>query len=281
MARIFGRKRLGAAWEFESEGIIWRLIPVTGGKLAGEERNIETKTASFFCVNHSGTLWRGKSYGEQWWTGIEAAHRGVLFLHGYATPDLPGRKGITAVDSATGEVLWKNSDVTFLSAAEGSVYASREGAAGKMVLALDLRTGIERMIVGRGDDALRSAPPGEEESVDVIFPQTLSTGSSGPDAAIAARVAAGAAEGFPVEYASGGAYVVVSCFRRQDRPHDAARPYRQELRVVELAGGATAHEATIDPAVAGPRFGAFLIMGETLLFVRGQKTLAAVPLRGK
>jgi len=249
--------------------------------IAGEERNIEAKTASFFCVNHSGTLWRGKSYGEQWWTGIEAAHRGVLFLHGYATPDLPGRKGITAIDCATGEVLWKNPDVTFLSAAEGSVYGSRDVAGLRTTLELDHRTGAERNVVGRGDDALRRAPAGEEEAVDVTFPQTLSGAGSEPDAAIAARVSTASAEGFPVEYAGNGTYVVVTFYRKESRPQDAARPYRQELRVVESAGGATAHEATIDPAAAGPRYGAFLIMGETLLFVRGQKTLTAVPLRGK
>ena len=249
--------------------------------IAGEERNLETKTASFFCVNQSGTLWRGKSYGEHWWTGIEAAHRGVLYLHGYATPDLPGRKGITAIDCATGGVLWKNSDVTFLSAVEGNVYASHDVTGRRVLLELDHRTGVEKGVLGRGDDALRQAPAGEEESVDVIFPRALPVDRSEPEAAVAARASAGGAEGFPVEYAGDGSYVVVTYFRKESRPPDAQRPYTQELRVVELAGGATAHEATIDSAASGPRFGAFLIMGETLLYVRGQKTLVAVRLHRK
>ena len=247
--------------------------------IAGEERNIETKTASFFCVNHSGTLWRGKCYGEQWWTGIEAAHRGVLFLHGYATPDLPGRKGITAVDCATGEALWKSADVTFLSASQGSVYASRDVTGGRVLLELDHRTGVEKSVVGRGDDSLGQAPAGEDETVDVIFPQTLPGEPGERDAEMATRVAADAAGGLPVEYAGNGTYVVVSYYRKERRPRDEQHPFTQELRVVEAAGGATMHESTIDPDAAGPRYGAFLIMGETLLFVRGQRTLTAVRLR--
>jgi len=249
--------------------------------LAGEERNIETKTASFFCVNHSGMLWRGKSYGEQWWTGIEAAHRGVLFLHGYATPDLPGRKGITAVDCVTGQVLWKNADVTFLSAAEGNVYASSEALGGPIVLSLEHRAGGDGEEIGRGEEAARRVPSGEDETPGVTFPRVLSGGESGPDAELAARVAASAAEGFPVEFAGDELYVIVSYFSHEPRPRDAQRPYRQELRVVERTGGATVHGTTLDPAVAVPRFGAFLLMEGLLLFVRGGKTLTAIPLRGK
>jgi len=249
--------------------------------LAGEERNIESKTASFFCVNNSGTLWRGRSYGEQWWTGIEAAHRGVLFLHGYATPDLPGRKGITAVDCATGEFLWKNADVTFLSARGECVYVSQDVPGGPAVLELEHRTGVQRGVPERGDEAVRRVPAAEEEAADVMFPVTLSADRSGPDEALAGTIAATAADGFPVEYAGDGTHVVVSYFVKEDRPRDPQRPYRHELRVVARAGGATVHQATLEQALAVPRFGAFLVMGETLLFVRGQKTLTAVRLHRK
>jgi len=45
---------------------------------------------------------------ERWLTGIEAAYDGVMLLHNYQSETVPSHKGLIAIDSATGNILWNN-----------------------------------------------------------------------------------------------------------------------------------------------------------------------------
>ncbi|HMK38971.1 MAG TPA: DUF4905 domain-containing protein, partial [Bacteroidota bacterium] len=209
MTSIFRRRKLEPSWEYAAEGIIWRLHPAGKGMLIGEERNIESRTTSFFSVGPSGTLWKGKNFGEQWWTGIETVHRGVLFLYGFATPDLPGRRGITAVDCATGDLLWKNGELTFIAAAGGSMYASRDALEGPRVAEWDSRTGALVKELGRGSGALQLVPDGDGGPDDVQYPQVLSEDESSPLSALIRKISGPPAAARPVEYAERGPFLVI------------------------------------------------------------------------
>ena len=247
--------------------------------LVGEERNIGSRTVSFFCVGPSGTLWRGKNFGEQWWTGIETVHRGVLFLYGFATPDLPGRKGITAVDCATGDLLWKNGELTFIAASGDKIYSSQEAPGGPVVAEIEYRTGAPVREMGRGRSAMHQVPHAADDLEDVEYPQVLSEDDGSPLSSLVRQFSATAATECPVEYGEHGPFLVIVYHREKGPVRDERSPYAQEMEVVERASGARAMHVTLDPAVSSPASGAFLLQAGTLYFVREKKTLTAVRLR--
>ena len=276
---IFRRRRLAPSWEYTTEGVIWRLHPAEGGMLVGEERNIGSKTASFFCVDSSGTLWKGKNFGDQWWTGIETVHKGVLFLYGFATPDLPGRRGITAVDCATGDLLWKNGGWTFIAAAGERIYSLQDAPGGPVVAEIAHRTGELIREIGRGGAAMQQVPRVADGLEDVEHPQVLSEDDVSPLAALVRQFSAPAATECPVEYCEHGPYLVIVYHRGRGEARGEKSPYSQEMKVVESSSGAGAMHVTLDPAVRTPALGSFLVHAGTLYFVREKKTLTAVRLR--
>ncbi len=279
MTPIFRRRKLELSWEYKAEGIIWRLHPAGGGLILGEERNIESRTATFFCVDQSGTLWKRKNFGEQWWTGIETVHRGVLFLYGFATPDLPGRRGITAVDCSTGELLWINNDLTFIAAAGNAVYASRDEIDGPVVFEVDIRTGSQVREVGRGSDAVLQVSRTGDDVDDTEYPQVLLDEDVSPLSALVRKLSAQAAVGWPVEYGERGPFLVVVYHRGKISGRDETPPYIRELDVVDRASETRMMHFTLDGAVSSPAYGSFLVHNGVLYFVRERKTLTAVPLR--
>ena len=266
---------------YRAEGVIWRLHPGQGGMLVGEERNIGSKTVSFFCVDPSGTLWKGRNFGEEWWTGIETVHNGVLFLYGFATPDLPGRKGITAVDCATGDLLWKNGELTFIAAAGDGIYSSHEALDGPVVTGGALRTGALVRELGRGMSAMQQVPRAADGPEDVEYPQVLLADDVSPVAALVRQFSAPAATGCPVEYCEDGPYLVIVYHRGKGEARGEKSPYTQVMDVVERPSGAMAMRVTLDPSVSTPASGSFLVHAGTLYFVREKKTLTAVRLRKK
>jgi hypothetical protein len=278
---ILRRRRLEPSWDYTAEGIIWRLHPAREGMLLGEERNIDARAVSFFCVNRSGVRWKRKNFGEQWWTGIETVHNGVLFLYGFATPDLPGRKGITAVDCLTGELLWKNGDVTFIGALGGRIYSSHETPLGPVVTELDHRTGAPVREVGRGTDALQQVPRPVDDIEDVEYPQVLSEDDASPLSALVRKLSAPAVSGCPVEFGDPGPFVVIAYHRARGTARDGETTYTRVLDVVERDSGDVAMHVTLDDAVSTPAYGSFLVQADTLYFVRERKTLSAVPLHAK
>ncbi|MBS1503030.1 MAG: DUF4905 domain-containing protein [Bacteroidetes bacterium] len=50
---------------------------------------------------------------ERWLTGIETAHDGVLLLHNYQSDAGPAHKGLVAIDTTTGNILWHDYNLAF------------------------------------------------------------------------------------------------------------------------------------------------------------------------
>jgi len=46
---IFRSDRLSPEWTYTADGMLWRLFCARGGRLVGECRDQEKKTATFFC----------------------------------------------------------------------------------------------------------------------------------------------------------------------------------------------------------------------------------------
>ncbi|MEO6523755.1 MAG: DUF4905 domain-containing protein [Mucilaginibacter sp.] len=92
-------------------GQIWRmLIDPQKELLFTETRDVESRQVSFsgFDLNSGKVTFIDFIPDESWLTGMEGCFEGVLFLHGYESAQSPVHKGITAIDGATGNILWKN-----------------------------------------------------------------------------------------------------------------------------------------------------------------------------
>ena len=94
--RLFSTKKketIAPIWEFTARGIIWRLLLSENGFFVGEERNLESKTVSFFCLDQrSGSpLWNDRTFPEHWWISLEATHKNIVFIHEFVSPDMPRR----------------------------------------------------------------------------------------------------------------------------------------------------------------------------------------------
>ena len=169
-------KKLDVAWEYTAQGVIWRLVPSTSGVFVGEERNKDTKVVSFFCIHQEtgNIVWEDKYFEERWWMGIETLNNDTLFLHEYATPDMPDHKKIYAVDFSTGHVLWANHDLKFLFAAGEHVYAARDRFDDRIFYRLDARSGE---IIGEVDphsiNVLRETDTVLPVRDDVTYPKVF------------------------------------------------------------------------------------------------------------
>jgi hypothetical protein len=97
--------------QHQFKGQIWKmLIDPIKELLFVETRDVESRQVSFsgFDLNSGETTFTDLIPNEKWLTGMEGCFDGVLFLHGYESAQSPVHKGITAIDGATGNILWNN-----------------------------------------------------------------------------------------------------------------------------------------------------------------------------
>jgi hypothetical protein len=125
------------SWRLDPGAVLWRLKFSNTGRILGEARDPESKTSWFFCC----LLWNDLHLEEPWWIGLEDIADGRFYLHGFRKPDMPQHLGIFAYDLDTGTSLWNNSDLAYLFAFDGSVFASEQRFDGSHVLRLSSADG--------------------------------------------------------------------------------------------------------------------------------------------
>ncbi len=276
--RLIPRRKLRPSWKYATAGILWQVCPTSHGKLIGEERDVDRKRVSFFCLDQESgkVLWEKKNFGEEWWMGIEGVKDDVLLLHGYATPDLPAHKGIVAVQTHTGNTLWIARDLTFLSFGESLVFASKQDVGGLRCVGLNLADGsitAQAEADGQGAVAREAAPTGGEP----VYPSRFTD---------------------PDELPPGVRDVVRrhSGTRMPDTPVEAIEDRDAVVFDFREAGGTTGKAATV-LVVAGRAEGtllyrdvidreapqlipeAFFLQRDMLCYVRDRRLLIAVRLR--
>jgi hypothetical protein len=140
---FFRPRSLPIEWEYRANGVIWRLLPSGNGMFIGEDRGLERKEVTFFCLHReTGTpLWKNVTYSEKWWIGLEAVHGETIFLHEYSTPDMPEHKKIIAVDARSGKCRWINEQLTFIAADDRFVYGKKNLFEDDVVCELDVERG--------------------------------------------------------------------------------------------------------------------------------------------
>lgn len=170
------RKGLALTWTYSAKGQIWRLLRSRGNHLFLEERDIDSKTVVFTLL-HAKTgevQWSKNPFSEQWWISVEAIHQDVLFLHEYATPDMPDHKNVIAVDLNNGTQLWSNPEMKYLFSHGESVFATRDSYDKRQCFELGLYTGAPLREVDDTElDGLRARSI-VEVNTDAQFPSVIS-----------------------------------------------------------------------------------------------------------
>lgn len=275
------RAGLAPAWSHTVEGVIWRIAPAEAGLLVGETRNLERKTASFFCLDcrTGAALWEGVVLSEGWWVGIEAVFDGVLFVHGFASPELPAHRGITALDLHTGSTLWRSDDMEFVGVRPESVLAVRGRFSQRELLELDPHTGAVRRAQRSDEETIELLRRCEDRSrgLDVLLPVPLGEDASSHrvrDHLRAHGKPLGAAES--VEWVAHEAGDVVIVHERAAGGEEVF--LNAVLTVLEPRTGRLLYRATIASGLRRPVPDVCFVWNGMLYFLRERASLVALAL---
>ncbi len=272
---FFKSKRLSLEWEYRSSNVLWRLLPAPGGLLFGEERDTERKEVSFFCIDvrRGSPLWRGTTFDEKWWIGLEAVHADVVFLHEYTTPDMPEHKKIIAVDAFTGNTRWVNSDLSFAFADGSFVYARKALYDNTSLYELDISDGrIVRQLDQENTPVSRIPQADMNDAIEFpgfTYPDQLSDkirsilGSSG----VNTHVISG------IEYLVYGPYTVTTSY---ENISEASGQFslRHTLRVFSDVHLRFMDIIAKQASVVVP--GTFFRMGERIIYVKEKNSLRSL-----
>ncbi len=144
------------------------------GKIIIEDRNTETKSTYFSCINsvNGNAIWKEKVLGEQWWIGLDGITDDRLYLHGFKKPDMPENKNIIAVDVITGEIIWRNNDSTFLAIQSPYIYGYKDLFERRVYYRINESDG--KTVEELASLPLEIDPNSQYEKIDFVFPQPLS-----------------------------------------------------------------------------------------------------------
>jgi len=277
---LLKQRKLRPTWKYKSHGIIWRVVPTEFEQLVGEQRDIEKKEVSFFCVGQrtGEVAWENKTYGEQWWMGIEAVHKDILLLHRFATPDMPQHKGITAVDLSTGKQLWSHGDLKFATVQNATVVASKDSFEGSKLVEVHYRTGEPVHSVNEVD--AMAGMPGKTGAMnpenEMRFPIPEETPSDSVQQHCETREKVG-----PVEVLETNELVIFNYHRHapgRDRDHMRVDNI---LRVLEKESGSVIYADTLNTGAPGIVPDSFFVLRDTLYYVKDRNTLTAVRLTSR
>lgn len=259
--------------------MLWRLLASPDGLLVGEDRDTARKSVSFFCIDRgSGVIqWKDLRFDEPWWIGIEAIHRGVIFFHGYAAPDMPDHKMIVAVNCRSGAVLWTNREKKFLFAHEDHVYAVEDRYENRKFFAIGVHDGAPGPEVS-AEQIGRLRGSGPDERTGVRLPEPVASGDKHEHVLASVRSLQLGLEPAVADamYEAGDA-IVVSCHARSGGTPEAPE-YRQELAVVEKKSGKILYRDCVADRAASVVPDIFFSIGGMIYYVRDRKTLRAVNL---
>jgi hypothetical protein len=270
---------ISLAWKYAARGSIWRLLSSERGALILEERDIAAKELRLTSLDGgAGTiLWSTERYLARWWLSIETLHGDTLFLHEYATPDMPDHKSVIALNLADGAQRWSNDEMKFLFAHERAVYVSKDSYDGRSFYELDIATGE---VLREVDDATVGAlrPAGEPPS-GVLFPVVVPWGENGapePSAAVMELVGRGPLAGEVEIIDAEGRWLIG--WHERITPDDPASPLRHRFMIADAATQSVLYRDEIDSKVNVPVPDLFIRRNEMAYYIRERETLCAVRL---
>ncbi|MGI4750863.1 MAG: DUF4905 domain-containing protein [Janthinobacterium lividum] len=163
--------------EHAFSGLIWKMELDTD-LLFVETRNSENRTVAFSSFN----LKTGKNYFEElvaeekWLTGMEGGRRGMLFLHGYSSPQSPEHKGIIALDAFSGKQVWADYNLSVEAFTTAGLLAADQRFQTKKTALLDYQTG---KILAKPHDLKDDFQQFRYPQMLLLLPQNLAAQISG------------------------------------------------------------------------------------------------------
>lgn len=268
---LFSKSSLSPAWTFSAQHFLWRIMFSGSGHIIGEDRNTDAKTVTFFCLDASTgrPIWQQKSFDEQWWIGLDAVHDGRLFLHGFRKPDMPEHKNIYAVDLNTAELIWKNTDCTFLAVQSPSVYGYKDLFERRVYYRLDEKTG-ELL------EELTALPDGVEpniqyEKTDFTFSRPVADNGSE-----ALNIARESKEYLSAEYIEQDGFIVLNTYSRNLPP---AEGLKNTLSVIDTTTKKKVYSEVLNGSTPYPVPDSFFADGNRVYYIKERKTFVAVDLK--
>ena len=263
------------SWTFSPGGTIWRVHPAVSGRFVGEERDLEQRRVTFFALDFSTgrVLWKGLAVEEKWWTGIERVDGDLLFVHSFASPDLPTHQGITVIDLAQGRVLWANPGWTLKAIKGDRLIVRGDHRAGQGMIVVGSRTGD---IIAGEDPPAAHAAEDQPWKADVAFPDPVSMEElvSHPAGQVVLKKWKREEVSGMMELLEVPPRVLVAAALRRKGLREETMD--QELLVVNTATGKAEHSVTLIRDSKGPVMESFFVQNGTLVYVREGKTLCGV-----
>jgi hypothetical protein len=281
---LFQPDRLTPEWVHTADGLLWRLFCARSGRLIGECRDQERKTATFFCLDErTGVpLWKNLRLEESWWVGIEAVIGDVLILHTYAKPDMPQHRGIHAFDVATGSPRWRNDDCTFWFSVRDRAYAYRDLFEKRVGYEFDVFSGaVLRTFEESLDElgALKAESSGNQDLEGVVLPEPFDRESSGAGLQqLFDRALRGAVPTGSVDFATSKDIVAFSYYLPARRGRGEKPAFENHLQVYRSPDGVRLFSEVINENLAFPVPDTFFIRGPRLLFLKNQQSLISLRL---
>ncbi len=274
--RLFTRN-LNSRWLYTPGATIWRVHPAVRGRILGEERDLVRKQVSFFALDMAtgDVLWHKPGVGDPWWVGMNRVVGDLLFLHGFATPDLPVQRGVTVIATATGEHLWSRAEWSIESVDEGSLSVREDRRGGSVVLAVDSATGS---VLNQNLAPDRPAQPPEDPLAAVEFPDVLSGAEvqEHPSGRFMSQQWSVDRLAGPIEILEHPALVMMAASEQKGEGGEGT--YVHHLRVVKRDTGRLVYRDILDASAKGPGMDAFFVQDHALVYVRERRTLCAVSL---
>jgi hypothetical protein len=274
--RLFSRT-LDVRWLYTPGASIWRVHPAVRGRILGEERDLERKQVSFFALEMAtgAVLWHRPGVGDPWWVGMNRVVGDLLFLHGFATPDLPVQRGVTVIAAATGEHLWSRAEWSIERVDEGSLTVREDRRGRSVLLAVDAYAGSVL-----SDNVAHGTRPQSAEDVlaAVEFPAVLSGAEVHEHQSgrfIAHQWPVDRLAG-PIELLEHPALVMMAANERKGEGAEGG--FVHHLRVVKRDTGRVVYRDILAASATGLGMDAFFVQDNALVYVRERRTLCAVSL---
>lgn len=160
---------------YKSNNQVWRILISAKNHLIVENRNTELKQVYFNCFDLQAgkKVFVEKQFDETYWIGIEKVVDDIIFFHGFAKPDMPGHKGISAFSIDEQKIIWKNNQYTFLFLYQDKIYCFVQKFEGRDYYVVDSKTGefIEQVNLSDEEiNQLRRKAAESENYSDYLFP---------------------------------------------------------------------------------------------------------------
>lgn len=273
-------KKLEIAWEYTTNGILWRLLPSRNGFIVLEDRDVDAKSVSFTCLDvATGAIrWSGKQFDERWWVSIEAIHEQVVILHEYATPDMPDHKKITVVDLRNGHALWSNDEMRFLFANAESMYVMKDEYDNRRFFEVDALSGnVIREVDDQYLNVLRDTVA-VNRFEHIEFPMAFNGDTVSASLRESVAIVTEKVENIGlIEYVEKGEFLVVSYYELAGNV-PTQQLFRQHLIILHREQNKIVHRdmLAVDAAMNVPD--TFFGLGAAMMYIKNKKTLRSINL---